>query len=797
MAVQSDHLHSFSAEMLSLSGQLGFRYDPESPKKLQLFGAVEQITGYTPDQIGQNGATLRTIIYPEDLPLFEKLIADADLNSKHVRGKIRINRSDGSLIQLNLLLHKTGNGQIDGLLRSAIELANSSNGVKTEWNAPFHLALQINEAPDVETALSLVLNSFARETTASCGMAWMKEDRSERLKLTATFFPKSSDYHKLSQSMAPEGSPAADSLTLDVFNKKITGWVSRLEESGSEAADKLLLDAGLKSAVAIPVTTGGDAVAVLSFFFDHERDEDPHYLDLISYVASQLGTIFNNKLSRKALQESEKRYRSLFDESLNGNFIADGDGSFTDCNSAFTDLFRFDSKESALKSELNNLFSNTTHKQFFWKALKLKGRIENHEMSAVAADGETVYIIINVIATINDGEIKMLSGQIQDITDRKTANMALKQSEERLRSLIETSNEWIWDMDKDFRFTYSSFKVRSILGRNPQKILGSRFFDLLTVSDLPEAQERLGALAESESDFVGIEFRCHHKTGDIVYLEVSGTPVFDKKGYFSGFRCISRDITERKQAELKISRLNEELELKVIERTRQLELTNRELEAFSYSVSHDLRAPLRSIDGFSQAFLEDYGDTLEETGHAYLHRVRQAAQRMSVLIDDLIKLSKVTRVEMTDREVNLSEIVTSVSGLLRDQHPERTIDFHIEEGLIVKGDASLLRIALQNLLENSVKFTSKEERAVIEFGSFNKSGEMVLYLKDNGAGFNMQYANKLFTPFQRLHRERDFPGTGIGLATVQRIVHRHMGKIWAESEKGKGATFCFTLPESS
>ncbi|MCC5915404.1 MAG: PAS domain S-box protein [Balneolaceae bacterium] len=797
MSDHSDHLHRFSAEMLALSGQLGFRSDAQTPNKYQLFGAVEQITGYTQEQIRQNGATLQTIIHPDDLSLFEKLTADAKKSGKSVQGKIRINRSDGSLLLLNLLLHKIENGQIEGLLRSTIENADSNGSVKTEWNAPFHLTLQINEAPDVETALSLVLDSFARETTATCGMAWMKEDQSDRLKLTATFFPNSSDYHILSQAMGSDSLPVADSLTREVFNKKSTGWISRLEKNCSVDTDKLLLDAGLKSAVAIPVTAGGDAVAVLSFFFDHERDEDPHYLDLISYVASQLGTIFNNKLSRKELQESEKRYRSMFDESLNGNFIAEGDGSFTDCNSAFIDLFRFDSKESALKSELNNLFSNATHRQFFWKALKLKGRIENHEMSAVAANGETIYIIINVIATIRDGEIVMLSGQIQDITDRKTANMALKQSEERLRSLIETSNEWIWDMDKDFRFTYSSFKVRSILGRNPQKILGNRFFDLLTESDLPSAKKRLLELAESESDFVGIEFRCHHKTGSIVYLEVSGTPIFDKRGYFSGFRCISRDITDRKHAELKISRLNEELELKVIERTRQLELTNRELEAFSYSVSHDLRAPLRSIDGFSQAFLEDYGDTLDDTGRAYLDRVRQAAQRMSVLIDDLIKLSKVTRVEMTDQEVNLSDIVSSASGQLCDQHPDRTIDFHIDDGLIVQGDASLLRIALQNLLENSVKFTSKEERAVIEFGSFNKNGDMVFYLKDNGAGFNMEYANKLFTPFQRLHREKDFPGTGIGLATVQRIIHRHMGKIWAESEKGEGATFCFTLPVSS
>jgi len=239
--------------------------------------------------------------------------------------------------------------------------------------------------------------------------------------------------------------------------------------------------------------------------------------------------------------------------------------------------------------------------------------------------------------------------------------------------------------------------------------------------------------------------------------------------------------------------LNADLERRVIERTARLEALNRELEAFSYSVSHDLRAPLRSIDGFSQSLLEDYAGRLDDTGRDYLCRVRAASQRMAQLIDDLLNLSRITRAEIYREEVDLSALARSIVAELQKSQPERPVEFTIAPGLAAEGDARLLRIALENLLNNAWKFTSKHPAARIEFGAMEQEGQTVYFIRDDGAGFDMAYADKLFGAFQRLHTASEFPGTGIGLATVQRIIHRHGGCVWARGEVERGATFYFTL----
>jgi len=306
-------------------------------------------------------------------------------------------------------------------------------------------------------------------------------------------------------------------------------------------------------------------------------------------------------------------------------------------------------------------------------------------------------------------------------------------------------------------------------------------------------EEEFSELAVRQEAFVGVEQYFEDSQGNIAIFETSGIPLFTNNGIFQGYRGISKDITERKKTERQIARMNDELENKVIERTKMLRIANKELEAFSYSVSHDLRAPLRSIDGFSQALIEDYGDSLDDIAMNYLSRVRSAAQRMSTLIDDMIKLAKVSRTELSKKRINLSSIARTISQSLAESEPDRKAEFIIQPNLYVLGDENLMKVALQNLLENAWKFTSKEEITHIEVGSKSIDNETVYFVRDNGAGFDMNYAKKLFAPFQRLHKETDFPGTGIGLSTVQRIIHRHLGKIWAEGDLEKGAEFCFTM----
>jgi two-component system, sensor histidine kinase and response regulator len=248
----------------------------------------------------------------------------------------------------------------------------------------------------------------------------------------------------------------------------------------------------------------------------------------------------------------------------------------------------------------------------------------------------------------------------------------------------------------------------------------------------------------------------------------------------------ARLLAQSEQAALNLAETRAEL-------VRDLEHKNRELESFSYAVSHDLRAPLRRIDSFSRALLESQGDRLDETGRKFLDRVREASQHMSQLIDDVLYLSRVTRAELRDQDVDLSELATILLARLQEGEPDRSIELKIRPGVIVSGDGQLLRIALQNLLENAWKFTVRESRPRIEFGVTQTSGEPTYFVRDNGAGFDMTYGGRLFGPFQRLHSQHEFPGSGIGLATVQRIIHRHGGRVWAEGLVEQGATFYFTL----
>jgi light-regulated signal transduction histidine kinase (bacteriophytochrome) len=249
------------------------------------------------------------------------------------------------------------------------------------------------------------------------------------------------------------------------------------------------------------------------------------------------------------------------------------------------------------------------------------------------------------------------------------------------------------------------------------------------------------------------------------------------------------------RAEAAIREMNEALERRVRERTAELEAANRELESFAYSVSHDLRAPLRTIDGFSQALLDDWGHVVGTSGHEHVRRVRAATQRMGQLIDDLLQLSRVTRVELRRQNVPLSGLARAIGERLMRSEPQRELALLVAPGLEAPGDARLLEVALENLLGNAWKFTARQPQARIEFGAEARDGQRAFFVRDNGVGFENGYAARMFTAFQRLHSDDEFPGTGIGLATVQRIIQRHGGSVWAEGAVGLGATVYFTLPE--
>jgi PAS domain S-box-containing protein len=379
-------------------------------------------------------------------------------------------------------------------------------------------------------------------------------------------------------------------------------------------------------------------------------------------------------------------------------------------------------------------------------------------------------------------------------TSRQRAEAALRESELRFRSVAQSANDAIIAADSRGNIVFWNQGAQAIFGYVEADVLGKPLTLLMPPRYRDAHQrglERLQAIGESHLLGQTMALQGLRQDGSEFAVELSLATWHTEEGTF--YSGILRDITERQWAEDEIRRLNVELEQRVVERTAQLKAANQELEAFSYSVSHDLRAPLRSIDGFSRFLLKHCFDKLDTREQDYLQRIRAASQRMGQLIDDLLHLARLTRIDICRQAVDLSKLARSIAAELRQTQPQRHVEYIIADGLLVYGDRRLLQVMLQNLLGNAWKFTAKLSHARIEVGHTQYDGKTVYYVRDNGAGFDMAYADKLFAPFQRLHTPDEFEGTGIGLATVQRIVHRHGGRIWAEGAMHEGATFYFTL----
>jgi PAS domain S-box-containing protein len=424
---------------------------------------------------------------------------------------------------------------------------------------------------------------------------------------------------------------------------------------------------------------------------------------------------------------------------------------------------------------------------------------------AVTAFSDTPYLLDAIEIGFNHYVLKPIDyTKLFAVLDKAIEAVTLKRrlavQNQRLRKLsraVEESPCSIMITGPSGVITYVNPKFTQITGYTMEEIIGNTP-RILKSNRMPQSTyQELWSTITAGREWRG-EFLDRKKSGELYWESASISPIFDDHGEITDFVAVKEDITHRKQAEEQIERLNTELSARAAEmskRATELELANQELEAFNCTVSHDLRSPLANISLFSQVIMELYCTNLNEECRKLIKGIHEETIRMSQLIDTLLGFARLTRSELSFRPVNLSRIAAEVAQKLVQFEPERRADFRIAEGIVVKGDESLLRVVLANLLGNAWKYSTHREEAVIEFGQSNIEGTRICYLKDNGAGFDMVYENQLFAPFKRLPGTETIKGFGIGLATVKRIIKLHGGQVWGKGEPEIGATFYFTIPE--
>ncbi|MDD5369676.1 MAG: PAS domain S-box protein [Anaerolineaceae bacterium] len=441
---------------------------------------------------------------------------------------------------------------------------------------------------------------------------------------------------------------------------------------------------------------------------------------------------------------------------------------------------------------LNDLQTEATAAEFTWQVNELRRR-GGIVFETVHRRKDCSAFPVECSSRIIDVDQRVFyQSVIRDISERRMAETELRENESRFRLFYDQAPVAYQLLDAQARIQDVNRSWLKLLGYSKDQVVGKPFVGLLHNSSGAQFQSAFDEFQIS-GELHAEEFEVVRASGTSMIVSLSGKASYDGQGSIREAHCILYDVTEKRLAEEKIRRLNEELERRVLARTAQLEAANRELEAFSYSVSHDLRAPLRAIDGFSRILIEEFNAQLMPEAQHYLERVRENTTTMSNLIDNLLSFSRLSRQPLKKQSIDPRPLVEQSLIMLCGENPDCPVDVRIQELPPCLADPTLLKQVYVNLLSNAIKFSGRAEHPLIEVGCLQEAHGNIYYVKDNGVGFDMQYASKLFGVFQRLHRMEEFSGTGVGLAIVQRIIHRHGGRIWATSELNQGATFCFTL----
>ena len=501
-------------------------------------------------------------------------------------------------------------------------------------------------------------------------------------------------------------------------------------------------------------------------------------------------TCEKQRAAKEALRKSEERFRCLYNDTPVMLHSIDHEGFLISVSNYWLEVLGYQRDEvigrkstEFLTEESRRYAEQVVIPQFFQT-----GFCSNIHYGLVKKSGETLDVLLFASAERDrQGRILRSLAVMTDVTEWKAAEQALKASEERYRMIVETSQEGILALDAESRLSYVNQQFAEMLGREVAVMLGRPYLEFIDGCLHDEVDARLRSQERGVSEHYETIFL--RKDGARVWASVSAIPVKGGAGELAGSFVMISDISKRKQAAEEIEVLHTNLSARACE----LEIANEDLEAFSYTVSHDLRRPLTAINGYSQVILDIFGNELNPQCREYMKEILNGSIRMNHLIDTLLNFSRRNSGNFVRESVDISAMVQEIIAELKFAEPQRNVTCTVQPDVQGEADGHLLRVVLDNLLGNAWKYSAKRVESVVEFGVVQHQGRSAYFVRDNGAGFDMDRADRLFMPFQRLHAADDFQGTGIGLASVQRIIQRHGGQVWAEGEPGKGATFYFTL----
>jgi PAS domain S-box-containing protein len=731
---------------------------------LQVNRKLCEILGYSESEL--IGKSINEITYPDDPEenlnhedqLLSGLVDTFPLEKRYIR-------KNGSIIWVHVntaVVH----GPSGNPIYSISSITDLSERKRLEI---FHsVARTLAKSKSISKAMPRIIRIICESLGWDCGAHWKIDDENQQYHCTEIWGHTNAQIKKFmaysSQCFIPVDDEGFMKRTW-LSNRPI--WISDITAEKIFTRASQAAEAKLLSAFAFRILSADKTIGILEFFSRSTQKPDTALNETVLSIGVQIGQFIQHKQIEDAQKRSEAQLSGIIQSAMQAIIMVDEEMNIVLFNPAAEKIFGYKSKE-VIGTKINKLMP-----------ARLMGLRRN---------GEEFPIEASISHLILSGK-KLYTIILSDLT----LSLAAEENLHLATEVIKNVQEAIVIIDASKKVISVNPAFTSITGYTEDDAIGKipRIFN--TEINNKDSYQAMWDSLKKNGHWYG-EVWDQRKNGYSFCQGLSLDTINNLYGEVTYYAAVFYDITDRKRTEERILNLNAELEKRVMERTRQLQASNKELEAFSYSVSHDLRAPLRGIDGFSQLLLKKYSGQLDDSGNNYLQRIRNASERMGHLIDDLLQLSKVSASKIETKPVDLSKLVHSILTELQETDHGREAELKIQDDVFIDADPRLFRIVLENLISNAWKFTCKKDNTVIHFGVKEQNGEQVVFIKDNGAGFNIKYAHKLFGAFQRLHSVTEFEGTGIGLATVLRIMNLHGGRIWADSNLGEGATFYFSVP---